>query len=282
MATKPHYSVTSGPPRLIWDRTGLPVVQGAEPDVGVTYHLASRIEEYTLPSRPESMADYHADVASISNSLNCAGRVVGRHTGFRFDAEDTIPAWVQRRRSTRAFSGQTMAARDLCVMLGMGFQKRSTDECEQRNRIVPSAGGLYSLDAYVLAWNIEALSKGCYFVDADGGCLRLVYESHELADMCSQCQFTVSADNVQRASGMIVLVWVSERLLWKYGARSYRFACLEAGHVMHGVALGAALSEVGLCILGGYCDERLDALVRVDGVTEMVVYAGLFGPPTPT
>ena len=67
------------------------------------------------------------------------------------------------------------------------------------------------------------------------------------------------------------------RSRFKYGLRGYRFALLEAGHVMQNALLAATAMRVPALPLGGFYDCRLDELVGADGLEESTVYAALIG-----
>ena len=48
------------------------------------------------------------------------------------------------------------------------------------------------------------------------------------------------------------------RTRFKYGLRGYRFALLEAGHVMQNAVLAAAALALPALPVGGFYDRRLD------------------------
>jgi len=67
------------------------------------------------------------------------------------------------------------------------------------------------------------------------------------------------------------------RSRFKYGLRGYRFALVEAGHVVQNVVLAAAALGLPALPVGGYYDCRLDALVGANGLDEASVYAVVLG-----
>src|SRR5207245_817573 len=78
-------------------------------------------------------------------------------------------------------------------------------------------------------------------------------------------------------AAILVVSAVFWRSRCKYGLRGYRFALLEAGHLVQNVVLAAA--ELGLPALpvGGFFDRRLDELIGADGLEESVLYAVALG-----
>jgi SagB-type dehydrogenase family enzyme len=67
------------------------------------------------------------------------------------------------------------------------------------------------------------------------------------------------------------------RSRFKYGLRGYRFALLEAGHVVQNLVLAATALRLPTLPLGGWYDRRVDALVGADGLDEATVYVVLVG-----
>ena len=59
------------------------------------------------------------------------------------------------------------------------------------------------------------------------------------------------------------------RLTWKYGtSKSYRLAHLETGVVCQNIHLVATALGLGSCMVFGFDDEQIDALLGLDGRRE--------------
>lgn len=276
--TKRYQVVTSGPSRLIWERTGFPVVPNAEPDIGLTYHLASRIEEHTIDNRPEDDVAFDKAVGTITDLVAHPRRTLGAGlTSIPLDLRsEELPEFVNARQSNRTYSGKPVAIQTLANVLRFGLGAQQGVGTERPRRTVASAGGLGCIDTYVIALNFEGLRQGVYFVDGDAGSLRFCHDD-DIVERSLGLQFTIKQAEVSKAAGIIALVFVSERVLWKYGSRSYRFGCLEAGHLMHAFSLGASSAGLNFCPIGGFCDTKLDTLLGVDGVHEVSLYMATLG-----
>jgi SagB-type dehydrogenase family enzyme len=134
---------------------------------------------------------------------------------------------------------------------------------------VPSGGGLYPLELYV-----ALRGKGIHRYDPE---LHLL-EQHDPGDPWPALVLTSPAPELlDGASAAIFVLGVFGRTRFKYGQRGYRFALLEAGHVVQNVVLAAAALDVAALPFGGYYDARVDDLVGADGVEESVVYAVVLG-----
>ena len=82
---------------------------------------------------------------------------------------------------------------------------------------------------------------------------------------------------LDQASALVVVTAVFSRSRFKYGQRGYRFALLEAGHVVQNAVLAA--TELGLPALplGGFYDRLLDGIVGADSLDEATVHALVLG-----
>lgn len=138
-------------------------------------------------------------------------------------------------------------------------------------RRVPSGGALYPLELYVLARRVTGLHAGTYHLDPFDRALELLEEGPpELGGAF------VDASPAESAA-VIVLTGVFYRSRCKYGLRGYRFALLEAGHLMQALLLLATAAGIEALPLGGFYDAALDRLVRANGVDESVLYAVALG-----
>ena len=87
----------------------------------------------------------------------------------------------------------------------------------------------------------------------------------------------VDPSPLDTSAALVVVTAVFWRSRIKYGLRGYRFALLEAGHLVQTIQLAA--TDLGLSALpvGGFFDRRLDELVGADGLDEAAVYAVALG-----
>ena len=69
---------------------------------------------------------------------------------------------------------------------------------------------------------------------------------------------------------VVVFIVLPERITAKYGERGGRFALIEVGHAAQNLALRLAASGLAGCELGGMFDERVKALLGLDGTTAQV------------
>ena len=144
------------------------------------------------------------------------------------------------------------------------------------HRTVPSAGALYPLELYVVALDVDAVESGVHHYNP----YRHRLEALGPVARGDVARALVDPELIDTAAALVVVTAMFWRSRFKYGQRGYRFALLEAGHVVQNAALAAAALGIAARPLGGYYDRLLDALVGADSLDEASVYALLLGGGT--
>jgi SagB-type dehydrogenase family enzyme len=142
-------------------------------------------------------------------------------------------------------------------------------------RAVPSGGGLYPLDLYLLQFADEPFDGGAYHYHAGRHVLQ-----RTTATQCSResvASTSIYPQIVGEAGIVFVIVADMERSRVKYGERSYRLVLLEAGHVSQNLYLIASVLGLGIVALDGFYDDRLHELLDVDGVNEIALLSFAIG-----
>ncbi len=191
------------------------------------------------------------------------------------DASMSIIETLKNRKSTRSFLDYPITLLDLSFLLwtSTGIQRI---ENNYSFRTAPSAGALYPIETYILANNIQDLSKGLYHYNIEEHCLE-------------ELQLGVFGENLARAAlnqkmvavAPAVFIWTAlfERTKWKYKQRAYRYIYLDAGHIAENLALAATGIGLGSCQIGAFFDEEVNALLNIDGTRESVLYLSIIGKP---
>jgi SagB-type dehydrogenase family enzyme len=92
----------------------------------------------------------------------------------------------------------------------------------------------------------------------------------ERGDVRAPLEAALMAYGVDLAHAALVVVFtaVFRRNTLKYQDRGYRMILFEAGAAGHGLSLVANSLHLGDCSLGGFLDDRLSALLGIDGTEE--------------
>lgn len=181
------------------------------------------------------------------------------------------------RRSIRNFSTESLTINELSYILNSSYGVSGAiedieKEYYQELRTSPSAGGLYPLEIYFYANNVEGLNKGIYHYNPSEHCISILHQGPLDLSSC-----TSYSNIAKQAACVIFITAVFPRLSYKYGERSYRFVHLDAGHLGQNIYLSAESINVGALAVGGFFDDEINSLLNIDGVTEGVVYEFLIG-----
>lgn len=180
------------------------------------------------------------------------------------------------RQSVREFADESVRLADVAVVLRSAYG--ATGRRSERGLIgrpVPSGGGLYPLDVYLVPRRVEGLAGGIYRFDPFRDDLE-----RSSADDAIDALTRASAypEIVSAAACTLVLTASFWRSRFKYGPRSYRFILLEAGHAAQNALLALAALDLAAVPLGGFYDGRLDDLLDLDGLHRGSLYEIAFGP----
>jgi SagB-type dehydrogenase family enzyme len=117
-------------------------------------------------------------------------------------------------------------------------------------------------------------SPGAYHNDVKEHVLELVKQG-DYRQVLHSC--TLEEEMLPTASVDILLAAVFLRTKGKYGERGYRYALLEAGYIGQNICLMATAMGLGVVSVGGFFDDELNQLLRIDGVNEAVLYVLVLG-----
>jgi len=184
------------------------------------------------------------------------------------------------RRSVRRFSAQPMSLPTLAKLLllgdGVSGGLHLAEGVDWPLRTAPSGGGLFPIDLYCLPLRVDGLAEGVYYYHPVQHALQHIAPREVRATLR---EATYLEQTVDEASVAVVLSAVMPRMTFKYGERAYRFALLEAGHIAQNLLLAAQAEGWAAVPIGGFVDDMLNALLRLDGCEEFVVYLVLIGKP---
>jgi len=180
---------------------------------------------------------------------------------------------IQKRQTTRAFKRDPISIMDLSLLLfGMSGLTRKFPKFAFRT--IPSAGGLFPIEIYVVANNISDVEQGIYHYNI---------EKHEL-ELLKQGDFTktiVDACYGQRMveKSAVNFIWTAmiERTRITYKERAYRFIYLDCGHLGQNFYLAAEALGLSACVVGAYYDDEINEILELDEKKEFAIYMGIAG-----
>lgn len=174
-----------------------------------------------------------------------------------------LESLIAARRSVRNYTGESVSQEELGRML---FFSYGITDARRGWRAVASGGGLYPLEIYAVALNVEGLERGIYHYNIERHCLDVVSREDRLGDLKECIWFEDIL--VDDAAVVFVVTAAFERSTLKYQDRGYRMVLMEAGEVAQNITLTAAGMELDVCLVGGFHDDNLSRLLEIDGFYE--------------
>jgi SagB-type dehydrogenase family enzyme len=188
----------------------------------------------------------------------------------------TLADAVAARRSRRSFGPRPLELSRLATLLQAAYGVTAAiDGTPQSLRTVPSGGALYPLELYVVSHRVEGLDPALYHYDP----LRHGLELLRPLESPAGAELSPYAEPLAESAAVVAMTAMFWRSRFMYGARAYRFALMEAGHVGQNLLLTAAALGVGAVPLGGFYDREVDAFLGVDGIYEASLYLVPLGYP---
>jgi SagB-type dehydrogenase family enzyme len=187
---------------------------------------------------------------------------------------------LARRATCRRYAPTSVDLASLGTLLAgaYGARGRTTfGDLEFIERPVPSGGGLYPLELYLLVDRVTGLTPGVYHYAVLGHGLEQLRSLHLPRQLVTD--LFMSQPYAAEAAFVIVIAAVLERSLWKYGDRGYRYILLEAGHTAQNLNLVAGALGLGSANLGGFFDDDLCSLLGLFAGEELPLYGIAIGTP---
>ena len=255
------------------DITGFPsaVIPMKDDTYGDDFYRKSRYERKKLPSHRLDFGSKPDDFKVFENPLK---RFV-LPSAFKFERDEFKHLLVERR-SRRRFAKEPMTLQELSTLLKYtsGISGEQFDDAGFNFRHVPSAGGLYPYETYVVANNVGSLEKGLYHYNVPAHGLDLLKDGDLGPRIAAVC-----LDQSMARQAAAVLAWtvVVPRSQWKYLQRCYRYVYMDLGHLGQNFYLVAEALQLAACTIGAIYDDEGNDLLGIDGIDESLSYVGVVG-----
>jgi SagB-type dehydrogenase family enzyme len=186
-----------------------------------------------------------------------------------------FPLVLQGRRTWRRFGREPISKEIVARLLYLSFGVQGWLRVPEGGRFAqktsPSGGALHPAEAYMLVQNVLSIPRGVYHYDAVAHRLQEIRRGATPAEiqklLAGQWWF-------RDAAFVVFLTAVFHRTQWKYDyPRAYRAVLAEAGHLCQTFCLTATwLGLAPFCTMA-FADTRIEQTLRLDGISESVLYA---------
>ncbi|XHU96134.1 MAG: SagB/ThcOx family dehydrogenase [cyanobacterium endosymbiont of Rhopalodia gibba] len=135
-------------------------------------------------------------------------------------------------------------------------------------RTVPSAGGLYPAEVYLISRGTSFFPSGLYNYQSNTHSLIHFWENDVWSDLQEACFEDLSLKDTQLA---IITTAVFERSAWRYEDRAYRRIMLDTGHLLGNIELACAINQYRPHLIGGFVDQMINRILYLEPDQEAAI-----------
>jgi SagB-type dehydrogenase family enzyme len=182
---------------------------------------------------------------------------------------------IEGRRTVRKYADVPLALAELSYLLWCTQGVKAVTDRPATLRTVPSAGSRHAFETYLLARKVDGLQTGLYrflAIEHKLAAVDLAADAAERAHQAVLCQ-----KHVKDCAAIFIWAAVAYRMSWRYMQRGFRYLFLDAGHVCQNLYLSAGSIGCGVCAMGAFDDDGINALLGLDGREQFVVYCATVG-----
>lgn len=192
---------------------------------------------------------------------------------------DNLIQNIQNRKSRRQYNDKPLTLDELSFLLWASQGVKSVYERSNKSyatfRTVPSAGSRHPFETYLLINNVTGFKKGLYRY------LAIEHKLMFIRELENQSERIIDATLGQKFTGSAaaVFIWscVAYRGEWRYNIAAHKAMLLDAGHICQNLYLACEGIKTGTCAIAAYDQEKVDAIIDVDGENEFSVYLSPVG-----
>jgi SagB-type dehydrogenase family enzyme len=186
---------------------------------------------------------------------------------------------LKRRKTERDFSAKPLPLDILGSLFFWSFGLIHKEANTSGNGLVfrrpyPSGGARFPVEIYFAAFRIKDLKKGAYHYN---------FREHALERIATadieNIRESLSYDFAKKSAGLILLSFIGERAMRKYGSLGYKLGLLEGGHIGQNIYLIGAALGLGVLALGGMNYNVVHRELDLDSNDETLFYQLAVGWP---
>jgi SagB-type dehydrogenase family enzyme len=193
----------------------------------------------------------------------------------KYQGTMSVEQAIIARKSTRSFKPVALTLAEISQVLWAADGKLPADALAGPTRkVVPSAGGLYPLEVFLLTGErtVENLPAGLYKYDSSKNSLALVAPGDKRTALA---QGAYGQMGFARAPAILVIAAVFERTTMKYRDQGIGFVYMEAGYATQNVCLQAEAVGLHSWIIGAFVPSKVMADLQLPSGTAPLALVGI-------
>jgi SagB-type dehydrogenase family enzyme len=180
---------------------------------------------------------------------------------------------IQRRRSTRRYSGEALKMEALFAMLD--FTYHPENYASQGFDADPDFFDLSLIESFVAVSDVTGLEAGCYYYAVHAQELRQIRFNNFRRELYHLC---LMQELGRDAAAVVFHTANLSSAIERHGDRAYRYLHLDAGHLGQRLNLAAIQLQLGVSGIGGFFDDQVNELLGIP-TEEAVLYITTLGHP---
>ncbi len=189
------------------------------------------------------------------------------------DGLNAMETTILKRRSTRSYSGGSIAFEDLQLLLDFTYQARHY--ADQGLDPDPDYFDLNLLQTFLVVLGVDGLDEGCYYYAPKSQELRQVRFKNFRRELHYLC---LGQELGRDAAAVLFHTADLATAIDAYGDRVYRYLHMDAGHLGQRLNLAAIRLNLGVSGIGGFFDDQVNEVLGIPP-DEAVIYITTLGQP---
>lgn len=187
-----------------------------------------------------------------------------------FDSNNSVENALLTRRSERVYLQDAIKLEDLSQILwaAQGITTRidtvpfwwTGEKWSGGLRTAPSAGGLFPIELYIAAGNVEGLDPGLYKYNALNHTIAKVMDGDKREDVRKAA---LGQTAIKNGPACIVIAANFGRTEYKYKARATQYVYIESGAVCQNIYLQSNSLGIGTVMIGAIREELMKAALNM-------------------
>jgi SagB-type dehydrogenase family enzyme len=182
---------------------------------------------------------------------------------------------IELRTTVRQFHQTPLTLSELSYLLWCTQGVKMTMPGSTSIRTVPSAGARHAFETYLYIQKVEGIEPGLYrFLALEHALLPVELSESSKEQLLASFKARPMVEN-----SAVTFMWsaVLARMEYAFGQRAYRYIHIDAGHVCQNLYLAGQTARIGVCAIGAFDDEKLNASLGFTLDKQFVVYGAAIG-----
>ena len=217
-----------------------------------------------------SLSTQRESPPKLSKDLGVSEKMITLPTPA-YSSRVSVEEAIAKRMSTRRFSDQPLAMKDVSQLLWAAAGKHTVDSCTGATRTCPSASGIYPLEVYLVAGNVTGLDAGVYIYGWQSHAIKLVKNGDIRMQLAVALRNPATKRNMMIDGSPACLVFtIHGEPVGDENANTTDLRRIEVGHAAQNLHLQAEALGMGTVVLGNFNPQATAEIKKVLGLKEEI------------